>query len=238
MILSIGSLAVPSGKIFDRLDLRIAKAMAKHSSIKLLDKPKPGVSGVSLWSYVDLRDDLTDCNYFEWLVGRRIALFFRQLAAREKQFKIAVLSGDQLCLIGVPMAGAALAQAASMVSYADSIYFGNQPICHRLMREKAKRGEPGQWISGPPKVNHFYCLVDNAITTGYSINVARKRLMKKYPEMPCVVLVDRQQGGMAKTADTFSIYDLLDLVYAFWKLGLWTEEQFQKIEQKIRENQF
>jgi orotate phosphoribosyltransferase len=236
--LMIGSLEVPSGKTFDRLDLQIAAAMAKHKSIRLLDESKPGVSGVSLWSYVELRDDLTDHPDFVWLVGRKIALFLRQLPEREGQFNTAVLSGDQLCLIGVPVAGAPLAQAASMVSQGEGIFFGDQPICHRAMREAEKRGKSGQWMNGPPRKNHYYCLIDNAMTTGLSIRTARERLAIAYPGMPCVVLVDRQQGGTEKTPNTFAIYNLFDLAYAFWRLDLWTKAQFMKVEKEIQVNQF
>jgi len=236
--LMIGSLVAPSGRIFDRLDLQIAAAMVKHGSVRLLDEPEFGVSGASLWSYVELRDDLTDHPDFVWLVGRRIARFFRQLPEREGQFNTAVLSGDQLCLVGVPTAGAPLAQAASMISQGEGIFFGDQPICHRVMREAEKRGEIGQWMNGPPRKNHYYCLFDNAMTTGHSIRAARERLVIAYPGMPGVVLVDRQQGGMEKTADVFSVYNLLDLSYAFWKLDIWTKKQFQKIEKEVQENQF
>lgn len=240
MPLMVGSLDVPSGKVFNRLDLKIAMAMARHDSVEVLEKSIFGVSGIELQSYVHLREDLTDHADFLWLVGRKLAQFFSRLAETAEIFQQAASEGKQLCLIGVPVAGIPLAQAASMVSQGESVYFGDQPICFRLMRQELKKhGADKAWINGRPGKHHFYCLIDNAITTGTSLLSAHRKAEESgYPAMLSTVLVNRQQGGLGELGrngiNVFSVYNLLDLIYAFGKLDLWPEGKIAKIKQEIQ----
>lgn len=236
-----GELKVPSGQIFNKLDFRILELMAKYKFIRLLAKPARLISGVESMIYVSGREELTDHPDLEWLIGRKIARFFQKLAMDEQ---ISLRGGQQLCLIGVPTAATPLAQAASMASQGEGIYINHNIICHRVMREKLKdHGEHLGWVNGFPNINHFYILLEGAITTGKSVGIACQRISdSSYPDMPVVILIDRQQGGLqnlqARRLKAFVIYNFLDIVFAFDKLGLWPEDMVQRATQEINENQF
>lgn len=236
-----GELEVPSGRIFGTLDFRILELMAKYKFIRFLVKPARLISGIESKIYVSGREELTDHPDLEWLIGRKIALSLGQMAS---EGKIPLRSGYQICLIGVPTAATPLAQAASMVSQGEGIRINDELICHRLMREKLKaHGEHSGWVNGFPNINHFYILLEGAVTTGKSVKIAYQRLSDSdYPDMPVLILIDRQQGGLrnlqTQGLKVSAIYNFLDIIFAFGKLNMWPESIVREVTQGIKENQF
>lgn len=230
---------VPSGRIFDEDDLKLVQLMAIYGFIQRKDKPLVLSSGKSSSVYVFGREDLTDHPDFEQLVGLKIARLVKMYA----------LPGDrQPCLIGIPTAGTAMAQAAAMVAFDKGITVNGYFICHRLMREalKTTHGVHPQWVNGSPEERHSYWSIDNVMTNGRSKIVADERFKESgYPieTMPSLIFVDRQQGGLRilKEAGFTRIviaYNLLDVTFAFGELGLWPKEKVKLVEEEIKANQF
>lgn len=230
---------VPSGRIFDELDLELIEMMVKYKFIEYKDTPFTLSSGRKSNVYVFGREDVTDHPDFEWLIGKKIAFL-----VRSHNF---LFDDKQVCLIGIPTAGTAMAQAASMVSYLEGIFVNGYPICHRIMREALKtHGAHKSWVNGPaqPEI-HSYWTLDNVVTDAASKFEAAKRLKESgYPaqEMPTLVFVDRQQGGIERMKQggfTHIVvgYYLLDLTFAFGELGLWPKEKVRAVEEEIKANQ-
>lgn len=225
---------VSSGKIFDRLDLKIIRLMVQHGFIRWSDAPFKLKSGVDSHIYVFGREDLTDHPDLEWLIGKKIA----------RVIKAASLPQDkQPCLIGIPTAGTALAQAAAMASQVKRILVARKPICHRIMREVMKQhGVHRGWVNGRPEPDrHTYWIVDNVITDGKSkIEAEEKLISDGYPsKSPTLIFIDRGQGGIQKLEQAgfqriTVVYHLLDLVHAFGELDLWSEERVRKAEEEIK----
>src|SRR3989344_7813 len=116
---------VPSGRTFDEFDLEILETMNTCGFVRYSPKPFVLKSEIESNIYVSGREDLTDNPNLEIKIGRKIA---RPVAN-------ATLPGEkQVCLVGIPTAGTALAQAAAMMSYRTA----SIPICHRIMREAVK----------------------------------------------------------------------------------------------------
>jgi len=232
----------PSGQIYDRMDLYILDMMAKYGFIRHQEQMFKLKSGVLSHVYVFGREDVTDHPDFEWLLGRKISLCIGENTISEDK---------QPCLIGIPTAGTALAQAAAMVSFTEAI---RRPtgerirICHRVMKEaqKATHGANPTWVNGKPQPNiHTYWTVDNVVTDGGSKLEATVRLRESgYPaeEMPSFILVDRQQGGIRKMEKAgfkriVVAYKLLDLTFAFREMGLWPKSAVRAVEEEIAAHQ-
>ena len=176
-----------------------------------------------------------------WLIGHKLAALVRANTKEED---------GQPCLIGIPTAGTTLAQAASMASYqrrVKSPQNAEEPlISFRVMREalKTAHGTHSQWVDGDYDVRQTYWLVDNAVTSGQSIIQGRKRLHESYPakDTPCLILVDRQQGGVERLQkEGFSrvvvAYKLLELAETFEGLGYWPKGSAKKVEEEIQAHQ-
>jgi len=229
---------VPSGKVFTELDLEILPLMVKYKFVDWREVPFTLKSGIPSHVYVFGREDITDHPDLEWLVGRKIAL-----AVRERSLP----SDKQPCLIGIPTAGTAIAQAASMVSYAEKILVNGHFICHRVMKEALKaHGANPSWVNGKPQPEfHTYGDLDNVVTDGGSKFEARERLTESgYPvdEMFSFIFVDRQQGGVQRMVQRgftriIVAYGLLDLTFVFGELGLWPKDAVKAVEEEIRAHQ-
>ncbi len=230
---------VPSGKIFNELDLRLLPLMAKYKFIERRDVSFTLKSGIKSHVYVFGREDITDHPDLEWLIGRKTALSVKENG---------LPSDKQPCLIGIPTAGTAIAQATAMVGYAEMIQvYKGHFICHRIMKEALKmHGANPSWVNGSPQPErHTYWTVDNVVTDGGSKLEAAERLSESgYPiqEMPSLVFVDRQQGGIQRMEQQgfiriVVVYRLLDLTFAFGELGLWPKDAVKAVEEEIKAHQ-
>lgn len=224
----------PSGQVFDKRDLALLELMAKYGFIQRRDTPFKLKSGIMSHVYVFGREDITDHPDLEWFIGRKI----NRLASEHR------LSEDkQPCLIGIPTAGTAFAQAAAMVCYGETGIW----ICHRIMKEVLKEhGVHPKWVNGDPQQEvHTYWTVDNVVTDGKSKFEANDKLRESgYPveEMPSLVFVDRQQGGIQNMEKAgfkriIVAYNLLDLTFAFGEMGLWPKEAVKAVEAEIKAHQ-
>ncbi len=229
---------VPSGQIFNKLDLELLPLMTKYKFIEWRDSPFTLKSGISTHIYVFGREDITDHPDLEWLIGRKTAISIQENSLPEDK---------QPCLIGIPTAGTAIAQAASMVSYAENIRVNECFICHRVMKEVLKtHGIHPTWVNGFPQPEfHTYWDLDNVVTDGTSKLDAKYKLGESgYPvlDMPSLIFVDRQQGGiqlMKQRGFTQIVvaYRLLDLTFAFGELGLWPKRAVKAVEEEIKAHQ-
>ncbi len=232
---------VPSGRVFNALDIEILRRMAEYRFLAHRDKPVKLTSGIM--SNVDVygREDLTDHPDLEWLVDNRIA----RNTSENTRF------GDrQHCLIGIPTAGTALAQCAAMASWQLVMGGGAEGsvICHRVMRETLKKGygDHPNWVNGEPDpTRHAYWGVDNVATNGDSkIEAAEKLAQQGYPveQMGWFIFVDRQQGAVERLRRLgferlVVAYHPLGLTFAFGELGLWPKTAVQAVEDEIRAHQ-
>jgi orotate phosphoribosyltransferase len=152
--------------------------------------------------------------------------------------------GLQPCLIGIPTTGTALAQAAAMFSLEHP---KELRIAHRIMREHAKGHGANQktWVNGAPDfTRHCYIAVDNVITDGATKEEYGALLDAsgyRSHEMPWIIVVDRQQGGVAymKRAGfaAITLFNLLDLVYVLGETETWPQDAVKSVEREIAEHQ-
>ncbi|MDP2641944.1 MAG: hypothetical protein Q8P21_01470 [bacterium] len=188
--------------------------------------------------YVFGREDLTDNPKLEWLIGTKIARVVYSNSVDDRQ----------PCLIGLPTAGTALAQAAAMASAANGWIYPRDPIAHRIMREQLKSHSAHQgWVNGrPDHSRQRYWIVDNVATDGATkIEAATKLMADEYPayQMPVLIYVDRQQGALQRLKnegfeDVRVVFNLLDLTFAFGELELWPKSAIARVEEEIRAHQF
>ncbi|KKU47632.1 hypothetical protein A3E96_00010 [Candidatus Uhrbacteria bacterium RIFCSPHIGHO2_12_FULL_46_13] len=237
----MSELVTPSGAIYTPSDLEVLRYAARVRFVAYNPQPFTLKSGVKSNVYVFGREDLTDYPGFEWLVGRKIAeLICKSVEAVD----------SRPCLIGIPTAGTALAQAAAMVSWREAIKTpSGHTICHRIMREALKQhGAHPDWVNGKPSRAHRYWLVDNVATDGRSKPEAREKLLAsgylaadEYP--PVFIFVDRQQGAVRRLQEAgftkiVVAYNLLDAAFAFKEMGLWPGQVVEQVEEEIRAHQF
>lgn len=235
---------VPSGAVYDEDDLNIVRKMGKCGFVRRSDEPFFLASGIESHIYVFGREDLTDHPELEWLIGRKLA---------ETVYANTDVGGPrQQCLIGVPVAGNTLAQAAAMASIEVAkkyAWIKATPIAHRVMREEPKQhgAHKKVWINGRPDASrHRYWWVDNVATDGGSKIVAADRGAEDgYPsrQMSCLIWIDRQQGAVPRLkAAGFErvvvVYNLLDITFAFGEMGLWPKSTVAAVEGEIRARQF
>lgn len=235
---------VPSGRFLDALDLRILELFARYKFVDWREQEFILKSGVKSHVYVFGLEDLTDHPDLEWLVGRKIAELVLQNAQERGDTK-------QQCLIGLPTAGTALAQAAAMVNWHwQRLLSGDEEprIIHRIMREELKaHGAHPDWVNGKPQPHlHTYWSVDNVVTdAGTKLEAKEHFQASGYPteKMPALVFVDRQQGGIVRMeqagfSNVVVAFNLLDLTFAYGEIGLWPREAVEAVEEEIRAHQF
>ena len=229
---------VPSGEVYGKQDLAILLDMAKFGFVRYSETPFKLKSGILSNVYVFGREDLTDNPQLEWLVGAKIASIVYNHTHN--------LDNRQPCLIGIPTAGNALAQAAAMVSF--QLHRLSLPIAHRVMLEQLKQhGAHSTWVNGKPNLNRQrYWMVDNVATDGKSkLEIAEKLEADGYPakQMPCLIWIDRQQGAVPRLKaagfeQVIVVYNLLDITYAFGVMGLWPKSAVTAVEEEIKAHQF
>ncbi|MEJ0021535.1 MAG: hypothetical protein WDN47_03030 [Candidatus Doudnabacteria bacterium] len=231
---------VPSGMVFTAEDLTLMREMAIVRFVAYSETPFKLKSGIMSNVYVFGREDLTDHPELEWLIGRKIA---------QVVYGSDIYESEQQCLIGIPTAGNALAQAAAMASVEERKKYGPKmpPIAHRIMREALKQhGAHQGWVNGRPDPRQRYWMVDNVATDGKSkLEAAEKLEADGYPakQMPCLIWADRQQGAVPRLeAAGFEhiivIYNLLDIAFALGELGIWPKEMVKAVEDEIKAHQF
>jgi orotate phosphoribosyltransferase len=240
---------VPSGRTFTKADLDLLRRMADVGFIKYSDKQFQLKSGIMSNVYVFGREDLTDHPELEWIAGRKIAQVVYENT----------LDDRQPCLIGLPTAGTALAQAASMASVhllrdrplMDLLSTSHHvPIAHRIMREQLKSHGSGQhkgtWVNGrPDHMRQQYWTVDNVVTDGDTkVENARRLESDGYPafQMPVLIYVDRQQGAVRRLKDEgfekiIVVFELLDVTFAFGEMDLWPKTAVASVEEEIKAHQ-
>jgi orotate phosphoribosyltransferase len=240
-------LQLPSGRVFSILDMFILSEMAESGFIRYLDKPTVLDSGIESRFYIFGREDLTDNQKLEWLIGEKLNEVIEQNSDS--------FDSRTRCLIGIPTAGTALAQAAAMVNH----YFRVRAIpnerklwpevCHRLARQVTKDHGPhkGKWVNGPPDhTRQIYWGIDNAVTSGKELMRYAERIEGdgyQFRQMHYMILVDRQQGAISRLEQAgfqhlTVVYRLLDIVFAYTQMRIWPKETFKAIEEEIRVNQF
>lgn len=241
---------VPSGKFYDEGDLDLLRKMAEVGFVKYSDKPFPLKSKIMSNVYVFGREDLTDHPELEWKVGRKIAQVVYEHTLDERQ----------PCLIGLPTAGTALAQAAAMASIQvlrdrrleQLLEVPHRlPIAHRIMREQLKTHGSGQhkgtWVNGRPEpLKHQYWTLDNVATDGETkIENAPRLQADGYPafQMPVLIYADRQQGAIKRLKDAgfekiVVVFELLDITFAYGEMGLWPKSAVAAVEEEIQAHQF
>lgn len=233
---------VPSGRIFTEDDLALVSLMASCKFVDYREEPFMLRSGIESHVYVFGREDLTDNPHLEWQTGRKIAKVIL-----EEHTKLGETDKTP-CLVGIPVAGTALAQAASMVSFAEEMLApSGRPICHRIMRETLKEyGAHRKWVQGDPSPEHVYWSVDNAVTDGRSKFVAAEKFAESgYPslEMPSLIFVDRQQGGVRRMKERgfqkiVVVFYLLDITFVLRERGVWPRGVIRSVEEEIQAHQF
>ncbi len=232
------TMQVPSGRTFNADDIFLLRLMVKYGFIRMSEKPFTLKSGIESYVYVYGREDITDNPDFEWEIGVKIANLVRENSKPEDK---------KPYLIGIPTAGTAFAQAAALASYVNEITVNEWYIRHRLMKEALKKhGAHQNWVNGEADPDHTYWIIDNVVTDGASKFEANERLRESgYPvdDMPSIVFVDRQQGGIQKMkAGGFKriivAYELLDLTFAFGELKLWPKNMVKAVEEEISAHQF
>jgi len=242
----ITEIETPSGQVFFHDDLELLKLMAKYGFIRQSDQPFELKSGILSHVYVYGREDVTDNPELEWLIGRKIAKLIIETSEP---------LDNQPCLIGIPSAGTALAQAAAMVSFREQIMPNGYFICHRVMVMKKtfmkealkKHGAHPKWVNGEPRPNlHTYWTVDNVVTDGATKIETNERLRASgYPveTIPSFILVDRQQGGVKRMEQAgfkriVVAFYLLDLAFAMGEIKNWPKSVVRLVEEEIKAHQF
>lgn len=226
-------ITAPSGRKFHEKDIRLVKRMHDVGFVRYDPAGFVLNSGIRSRVYVMGREDLTDNPDFEWEMGEVI------LDAAWR-----VNSGGQPCLIGIPTAGTALAQAAAMFSLHQD---KRMRIAHRIMREQPKSHGVNlkTYVNGTPDFErHCYITLDNVITDGDSKRRYAALLDAsgyRSREMPWVIVVDRQQGGMKYMANAgfnaVALFNLLDLVYVLGETETWPREAVADVEREIADHQ-
>lgn len=229
---------VPSGQIFDKDDLELMRLLCEYRVVGWHATPVQFRSGIKSHVYTSLRNEFTDHPDLEWQLGKKVAqLIVANTLPEDKQ----------PCLIGIYSGGNPLAQAAAMASSRERILaqtaLGQVSLCHRAMRgDRKSYGTHNTWVEGEADISrHTYWYVDNVVTDAGTKLEARDRMIESfYPGdvMPSFILVDLQRGGL-HNMDMWGFqrvvvgYQILDIVYAFVRLGLWSPERLFLLEQEI-----
>ncbi len=239
---------LPSGRTFDGNDLEFVRYLNRYESVRFSQQPFRLRSGIDSRVYVGLgREDVTDNPGFEREVGWQIHCAVAKLMDETPE------DPRWWGLIGIPTAGTVLAQAAVLAAAisgypAESVDQRTRVIFHRVMRETLKQhGDNPTWVNGrPDESRHRYVLLDNTDTDGQTkIDTIPKLVHDGYPveRMPLLIVIDRGQGGVQRLEHwrlferIAVMYNLLDIVFAFGELKLWTPENVKTIEEEIRANQ-
>lgn len=226
---------VPSGEVFSEEDIELLKLMAKYGFVSWNEEPIKLKSGIMSHVYIMGREDLTDHPELLVALGRKVSEKVHQIMQRENDKR-------QPCLIGIPIAGIALATAGSMYDAINS-KDPSRAICYRVMRQKIKEhGAHHNWVDGRPDFKkHRYIAIDNVITDGGSkLEAIEKFDSDGYPgkDLDQIIFIDRGQGGLELLVQKGLkvpeiIFKLSDITYVYKELNLWPTESIKKVEEEI-----
>ena len=238
------TLLVPSGVEYATLDLALLRMMAECGFIRWSEEPFTLRSGIESHVYVFGREDLTDNPDLSWLVGQKLCHFLTAEYVRRNERRMPNL-------IGIPVAGTALAAATSFTSEASGyITPCSFPRMNwRLMREyqKAHGAHKDGFVYGKPNPERYWHIaIDNVVTNGKSKEEAAEHFDADGYDgkgMTNVIFIERQQGGIARLrakgfTDLLVVYNLLDITFAYRQLDLWPVEALAKVEAEIKAHQF
>ena len=223
----------------DTLDTRIFQKFGQYNVVRWSDERISLRSGGESHVYVSGREDFTDHPDLLEFLGLKMAVLVSEQSMDTNR---------QPCCIGIPTAGPALAQAASMVSQQekkDPYSRVRRTVCFRTMREVVKSHglHADSWMNGVADVEHHtYWLVDNAITTGASVQEARAKLLESgYPteDISVFLMVDLQQGGVEKLREVgFSrivvAYTIVQIVEFLTEAKHWPNVRLEQLRKDIQ----
>ena len=211
------ALKLPSGRTFDREDLRVIGMMHKHGTVRYSDTSFNLKAGGTSRVYFLGREDLTANPAYLHAVAERAYLHLYDSLGQP---------GEDFCLIGVPMAGGAIASAMAIANYIEN---DDEQFRFLTMRQVLKtHGANQTWVDGRPNDGDIVATVENVRTTGASENEALARIAKDGIPTDSIIrlsLVDRKLRPETDTMKT--VYYLADIIAAFGHLGLWTPEQVE-----------
>lgn len=232
------TMPVPSGRVFDELDLRLVRELARIEFITWREQPFVLKSGIKSHVYVRGRDDLTRNPDALWLFGRKIASFVSRLGDSDQRIP---------AFVGLPAAGTALAAAAAL---ADSqLHILSPAAAFFIMREKNKghgAEKDRHWIVGHPDPAAYRLFaIDNTATDGKTKEEAAEKFLEDgYDafDLDYIIGVDRQQGAVINLKNKrfthiHAVYHLLDLTYALGTLGVWPGRVTAQVAEEIRQHQ-
>lgn len=219
----------PSGKRFHRRDAVLWLDLERNGSFGW----GPDVrfnSGFISPVYVRMRNELSTNIALFTDVGRNLRRFIQDRLAAERR---------RPCLIGIPTAGAPLAQVVATQSLAH----GPQ-MCFKAMRTALKtHGKDTMYIGPADTRKHAYCTVENVLSTGKAMLEAFDHMEPEgYPvrDMRHFVFASWNLGGVRKLADAgiYSVhveYEIPDVIALFVHLGHWESAREKDITQRLKE---
>lgn len=211
-------LILPSGREFDDTDLEVIRMVYEFGTVRYSDTPFKLKAGGISHVYFTGRQDLTAA-----------PAYLAQVAESAYMHLFSALGDpdDNMCLIGVPMAGAAIASAMTMANHFAN---GDEQFYFLAMRPVLKtHGANQTWVDGKPESGDIVVLVENVRTTGTSEEEALKRLAEDGIPTNDVVrfaLVDRKLRP--ETPKMKTLYYMADIITAFGYLELWPAELVEK----------
>ncbi|HEV8666538.1 MAG TPA: hypothetical protein VN665_01665 [Candidatus Paceibacterota bacterium] len=233
----LGNFTAPSGAVLESSDLSLICDLYETKSVTREEEPVTLKSGRRSNFYVHLRADLTDHPKVLGKLGYKVAKMVRNTP---------MPSLGRPCLIGIPTAGTAIAQAASFVD----TFMGSRngpSIFFRTMRSvKKNHGKNQTWVDGVIDLeSHAYGTIENVTTTSGSLIENIGRLEEDgYParsDMHHFIVVDRQQGaakglqeaGIKHVHVLFTLHDII-AAFAHLQLGEWNQSHCIEIEEECR----
>jgi orotate phosphoribosyltransferase len=233
------SMKVPSGATYHNVDLNLMTALARVLFITWSDEPRTLASGLKSHVYVQGREDLTENPDVMELVCHKIL---------HDTKKIMDAADDPRCprFIGIPHVAYGWTPALVMVDNHERIT--GRVTTNSIMRSalKGHSERRGKWLAGKPDKLKFRDIVfDNVVTSNGSMEEGVEHLEEdgfKRGELDGMVFVDRQQGGFQRMQKmglrhSHACYNLLDMAFAFQKLGEWPSDAAERVEREIRTNQ-
>jgi orotate phosphoribosyltransferase len=224
----------PSGQRYTYQDLLLIRGLARNNSIVWSNEEVTFNSGFKSHVYVRMRNDLTH----NILLLREVGLQIRNFVIGLKH-----THGPKKCLIGIPAAGAPLAQSAARESF-DPHHDLESRMCCRQLRTKRKeghgKGEDNMW-AGPPELEHYSPItVENVVSTAKAYFEHLQHLEEDgYPtkEMHHVAFADWELGGVEALADAgyngYALYRVRDMIAALVHLGDWPHEYYVEMNRRV-----
>ena len=230
---------VPSGRIFDNLDVELMKATAKFGLVRWYDEPRPLAGGGTSHVYVEGREDTTENPTLLRLISEKVLTVTTRMMDRDGDMR-------RPRFIGIPHVTYGWTPAFTMVDELTDIT--RRRTCHLVMRvtPKSHGGRANQWVAGSPNPKLYRdILFDNVVTKAGSAEDAFKHLEADgwgINDLDVMVFIDREQGGFYHLErmgfrSEHACYRITDMFYAFEQLGLWTPKQVERATREIRGQQ-